>query len=381
MSTLPGIVDDAVADRDLVLHKVIPRSAGRAVLDLRHPDGSVVAGQWFASAAEAASVFDRTRRAAPDLGVALLGHSTVLLQPRGADGTLRSLHRLATAPGSVLVAHRPDQRGVVWSAGDASRSYTKVVRPGRLARTVTGARLTIPGVSLPQLLAVDRGARSVTSAELPGRTLFELLGDPHVSTARSAHACRAVGAALARLHRAEPPAHLPSHDAPAELAVTERWVDLAARYGLLGHLPLSAGELLASARTGLAGRGCGSALLHRDLHDKQVLLDGLSVGLLDFDLAAVGEPALDLANLLVHLELRALQGRCSTQRASACATAVLDGYRPAFAGWRRRTAAYMFTTRIRLACVYAFRPAHSSAGAALLPRRATRPSGVFSYLS
>ncbi|WP_396134697.1 phosphotransferase [Cellulomonas sp. ATA003] len=49
--------------------------------------------------------------------------------------------------------------------------------------------------------------------------------------------------------------------------------------------------------------------VHRDLHDKQLLVDGSGgIGLLDFDLAAAGEAALDLANLLVHLELRVHQG-------------------------------------------------------------------------
>jgi aminoglycoside phosphotransferase (APT) family kinase protein len=49
-------------------------------------------------------------------------------------------------------------------------------------------------------------------------------------------------------------------------------------------------------------------LCHRDLHDKQILLDEDRGGtLLDLDLAAAGPPALDVGNILAHLRLRALQ--------------------------------------------------------------------------
>lgn len=50
-------------------------------------------------------------------------------------------------------------------------------------------------------------------------------------------------------------------------------------------------------------------LCHRDLHDKQLLIDGRGRGtLLDLDLAAAGPAALDVGNILGHLRLRALQG-------------------------------------------------------------------------
>jgi aminoglycoside phosphotransferase (APT) family kinase protein len=92
--------------------------------------------------------------------------------------------------------------------------------------------------------------------------------------------------------------------------------------------------------------------------------DGV-VGVLDLDLAATGEPALDLANLLVHLELRSLQGLCPGARARACAGAVVDGYDPGLDTWRR-VSAYALTTRLRLAAVYAFRPGSAGIGRALL---------------
>jgi len=47
---------------------------------------------------------------------------------------------------------------------------------------------------------------------------------------------------------------------------------------------------------------------HRDLHDKQILLDGAQGALIDLDLLAAGPPALDPGNILAHLRLRDLQG-------------------------------------------------------------------------
>jgi aminoglycoside phosphotransferase (APT) family kinase protein len=44
--------------------------------------------------------------------------------------------------------------------------------------------------------------------------------------------------------------------------------------------------------------------LHRDVHPRQLFVDGERVTLIDWDLCGAGDPALDLANLLMHLELR-----------------------------------------------------------------------------
>jgi aminoglycoside phosphotransferase (APT) family kinase protein len=96
--------------------------------------------------------------------------------------------------------------------------------------------------------------------------------------------------------------------------------------------------------------------IHRDLHDKQVLVEpGGGIGVLDFDTLALGDPALDLGNLLAHLDLRALQHRCSEVDAERLGAALLDGYGTRTT-LRERAAAYAQATRVRLACVYAFRP-------------------------
>ena len=51
-----------------------------------------------------------------------------------------------------------------------------------------------------------------------------------------------------------------------------------------------------------------SVVSHRDFHDKQVLVSKDQMTLLDLDLLANSDPALDAGNILAHLRLRSLQG-------------------------------------------------------------------------
>ena len=98
------------------------------------------------------------------------------------------------------------------------------------------------------------------------------------------------------------------------------------------------------------------ALIHRDLHDKQILhAPGLALGLLDVDTAVLGDPALDLANLRAHASWRELQGIWNAEHARIAReeidAAALRARIPA-----ATLAAYESGTLARLTCVYAFRP-------------------------
>ena len=70
---------------------------------------------------------------------------------------------------------------------------------------------------------------------------------------------------------------------------------------------------------------------------------------------AIGDPALDLANLLAHLDLRERQGLIDD--AAPLRRAVLHGYGPGSA-LVKRLPGYEALARQRLAAVYAFRPTH-----------------------
>ena len=46
---------------------------------------------------------------------------------------------------------------------------------------------------------------------------------------------------------------------------------------------------------------------HRDFYDKQILLDGKKLTVIDWDTFAMADPTLDFGNFTAHLKLRALQ--------------------------------------------------------------------------
>jgi len=375
MSNVLTRIEDAVGELGLGVAKAVPREPGHLLLQLASPDGSAVGAQWFADRRRAVRVAAQTEsRTGHDVHVRLLASAGVLVQTAGADRKLPVLHRLAARTDTVLVAHRPERRGVVRRVDGQGRStYTKVLRPGRLRRTVAGASANVRGVTLPRVTATDLEAGTLTCRALPGHTLHDILADP----ARGEESIReiglAIGEAVAGLHATDPPPALDQrHDAQAEAEVTHAWLERASALGLLPPQVPVADSVVRLERL-LGEAPCRRTYLHRDLHDKQLMVDdGLTVGLLDFDLAATGEPALDLANLLVHLELRALQGVCSPARAAACGAGLVAGYAPEPDVWRR-VPGYALAARLRLAAVYSLRPGGSAIGLALLTEGAPGP--------
>ena len=324
---------EAVGAYGLDLDKTIPQSAGHLLLQMSRPDRSRLAGQWFGDTSPARVVARETqRRSGEDVQVAALDDGR-LLQPAGADRHIPVLHEVAAARGATWVAHRAEKRGSVRRAHqDGQVVHTEVVRPTRLSATLAGARVRVEAVRVPEVTAAGR----------------------------------AVGPTVARLHACPPPSTLGTHDATDELVVTRRWLRQASDHRLLDGAGRLVRQRLEDAKRLLADAPCETAFLHRDLGEKQVVVDdGGVVGVLDLDLAATGEPALDLVNLLVHLELRSLQGLCSATRDRACAEAVVDGYAPGL-DTGRRVPAYVLTTRLRLAAVYAFRPGSAGLGRAWL---------------
>lgn len=306
-----------------------PRSPEHLLLDLVDEHGAATAGQWFADADRAA----RTAAATP--GARPMG--SVVLQPNGGDRRLPAVSDLLRQDRFRLVSHRPERRAVL----AAPEGFVKVVRPARHAEMVGRARLAEAyGLGAPSVLAEDPAVGTMTTAVLPGRTLTDVLRGPD-----AAAACRAGGRALARLHATEIPARvdLGEHGAAQEWSVLRRWTDLATAYGLLTEADCGADLTPSGRRT----------LIHRDLHDGQLIIDADgTVGVLDFDLLTVGDPALDLANLLAHLELRARQGVLSDP--ASAITATLEGYRPD-AEIREALPGYLAVSQERLRAVYAFR--------------------------
>jgi hypothetical protein len=350
-----GLIDQLVAQLDEVglrLLKAQPRGSGRLSMELATQDGSVCAGQWNHDSAEVARVASLVgdRFGAESFDVVAQGR--LLVQHAGADRRLPVLSRLLRRPDAVLVAHRPERRAVVRLGTDR---YVKVVRPGRTGDVVAPLRLVRPeGARVPEVVSVDDRRGLVTMATLPGRTLLELVSDPSTDDGRLAADVAEVGATVRRLHGHTSLLSRGTHDGAAEVAAARRWLAAASDHGLLD--PAAWEPLLHRAAATLPGPVARSALLHRDLHDKQVVLaPGERTGLLDLDLATHGDPAVDVANLVAHLDLRVRQGSCARDRAARCTAALLEGYAPdgALLG---RLSPYIALTRLRLAGVYSFRP-------------------------
>jgi Phosphotransferase enzyme family len=350
----------------LRLRRAWPRRSGRLLLEYWTADGRIIGGQWLADPLRLGAVAEETRRSGPAELVDAAYGLRVLLQSGGADRRLPGLAPLLAQPEPTLLVHRPEQRAVVRLAGSPTPTYARVVRPSRLESlltTVDRARGVADGAfTTPALLEVDRGSGVGVFESLPGAALHELLGCDE-----ALRQAPAIGRALRTLHAAEARPGTDRHGPDAEARVLWMWVRRLPRYAASLARPareaaVSVGEALRPARP------VRLAPAHRDLHDKQIFLDGgPSVGLLDFDTLTAAEPALDLGNLLVHLELRATQGDCDWGWAGRMAEGLLEGYGTPWSG-EDRLSAYADATRVRLACVYAFRPRWTGVSAALLSR-------------
>lgn len=335
---------EGIGGRPLRLSRAWPRSTTHALVEVTSPEGGSVAGQWYADDGDR----QRLQRALPGA----VARGPVVLQPDGLDHRLPALAPLLRRPENALLVHRPGRRAVIRRTRTAT-TYLKLVRPGRVADTA--AAMAPPAgcakeiVRFAPLIEVDEDLGLIESAELAGQSLHELPVDKSwVPT------WTATGRALTALHDSAPVAA--QHSARDEARTTRQWLDLAVAYGLLYIGPDTAAaidEILHELEGGPPGP---MGVLHRDLHDKQVLVsDDAPPGLIDLDTLAVGERALDLANLVAHLELRVLQGHRSREEARAAAEEFLAGADPPPATLARLPV-HLSATRLRLAAVYAFRP-------------------------
>jgi aminoglycoside phosphotransferase (APT) family kinase protein len=337
----------------LVVRRSWPAGAGRLLLEYVGSDGALVAGEWHHEGV-----------AWPDAVTVQAGPGAPVTLYAGADPALPALARVLRRRGATLASHRPGRRATVRLENAGETLWVKVVWPGwatGVAETLERARqLTRGAFSVPDVRRIGAKAGTVTCGALPGRPLTAVLAEPGAR-----RDVTRLGQAVRRFHDALPPPGMPSHDAEAEAALLERWVGDAA--AVAPALAAQLAPAASAAVTGLAVLGpAPPAPLHRDLHDGQILLapDG-AIGVLDFEGLALGDPALDVASLLVHFELRAAQGACTASRAEQLRDALLWGYE-ADAGMLRRVAAYETAARLRLACVYAYRPQWREVPAALV---------------
>lgn len=345
-----------------------PRTPGHALLELTDAAGGIVAGQWFASD-------DELREAAASTPEPSFSIGSVLIQPAGADDRLKALRKVAAAPGASLLVHRPSRRGVVRNTDAAGNvvAYTKVVRRSRADDVAQRGRVAASVLrdiaQVPELLVDSDVPQGILRwSVVPGATLADLGQQPDWQVDDARRVWAAAGRATAALHGAERDAVADLHDPAEEVRALHKWLPLAVHFGLLDADRVSPAlaaverDLLAPVDQPVLG------VLHRDLHDKQLLIDDAGrIGLIDVDTLAVGERALDIANLLVHLELREMQGLLAADTAAASREAFLAEVDAAKVP-TDRIEVYRRSTFLRLAAVYAFRPKWRDISVQLLDR-------------
>ncbi|MDO5617442.1 phosphotransferase [Kocuria sp.] len=366
--TVPAAVTQGVGER-MTVKRAWPKADGGLTAELIDPAGRV-----------------RAAVCTPD--PAVLGLPRWKVNPYGEDHKFPGLRQLADQ-GQVVV-HRRARRAVV----AMQDRYVKLLAgekaepAARLSHTLHELG-TAAGFDVPRVLAA--AADRVEFSVLPGHSLHRVGADTDLAVYTTGfHAWAQCWPALVRAE--VPPGQLPEYTAADEVNTLTGWVQRLEAFPWCLGVPVAAWTRtvetisqrlldlapLDSAQHGMAprdlawrdlaqrGRAHGAApmaagiprgVVHRDLHEKQLLVDAATsrIGLLDFDTAAVGDPALDLANLGVHLDLHRDQGLLSPalHRVGHQAVGTVAQELKISAEHLR---AYRAATRARLVCVYAFRP-------------------------
>ena len=146
----------------------------------------------------------------------------------------------------------------------------------------------ITGLRTPRILNSSDDIDNIVDLELlPGHSL-DALGDTGLP------AWRRLADSWAHLARSE--ADLPVHGPRQEAEVLRRWCASAQRYGVIDQ-PTLLHEQVVDTCLRLREDDGVHVIAHRDLHDGQLLWDGIDLSLLDLDTAAMAEATLDLGNL------------------------------------------------------------------------------------
>lgn len=242
--------------------------------------------------------------------------------------------------GIVIVRHKPGRRCLLrydLAVGPAGgerpeRLYAKTFASERgprvyeIIRMVAAARACGPDIRLPDPVGYLPALKLLLQREVPGLPLAPVFLGPDaveaervvVRVAGALHTLHTAGLDLGR-----------RHDLDKELGPLGDRVDRLAQ--ACAALAVPARRCLALIEAGAERAVSGGwrwRPIHRDFYHDQLLIGEHGLSVLDFDDAAMSEPAIDVANFLAHLRLLALQ---QTE-----APATLAGVAAAFEGRYRQ---------------------------------------------
>ncbi len=346
--TMTGVTDVVTARPDLgagadliTVTRAWPRPRdGELLISFEGRDrlGRVRAGLWTPGEARA--------RVLPP------GQDPAIPRPPGQDLT-----------GELLV-HRYKRRMVLRRNGSgASTEYVKLLAGDRAGRVAEVSAALAP-------VAAAAGFQVAPLTLRPGRVIAPALSGTTLTrwAATSSKPQRANGWAAAWLRWQEVwpvfaggRAALPHWTVADECATLDRWLADLLRLrppddAPMPHPPSVRARARAATDALRALPEITAVPAHRDLHDGQLLWDGAGrLGLLDLDTGALADPALDLANLLTHLEWLHRLGHLddAPHRTAHTAITTVAGELGVDAA---RLAAWSQATRLRICAVHAFRP-------------------------
>jgi hypothetical protein len=159
------------------------------------------------------------------------------------------------------------------------------------------------GISVPAPVGVVPPWRMWVQRFVPGRPLDRIL--PSLSPTVGQCLMRQVVRGITKLHRTPAPTRR-RHTVEDELRILEERLEPALR--TRADLAPAIRRIEEGCRR-LAGRlPVGSVTgIHRDFHPAQLILEGDRLHLLDLDLYAYGDPALDIGNFAAHLTERGIR--------------------------------------------------------------------------
>ena len=311
-----------------------------AILDRvrSHLDASAVQRAGHRSAA-AAVVFDRFKT----LDDRALSLPAEALDPPAMERRLSELPAFGRSRRSVRLSairvsrHKPGRRCLIEYDVIASRNgcqprVATLIAKARSKGADTGTYRLMQdlwragfrddspdGIAVPEPAGVLPELKMWLQWRAPGTPAMDLLGD-----GRASAMARLAAAAISKLH-ATPLAIRRRHDAEDELRILRDRLAAVAAETPRWQLRLDA-IFAASARLANDLPAAGRHGIHRDFHPGQVLVDGERAYLLDFDLYAAGDPALDVGNFLAHIAEFSLRAFDDPARLAACEEALTERY-------------------------------------------------------